>query len=54
MPAPVLVVHDEQNARELAVSALREVFLEAVGFDDPMKALNAIEATSRSVSWLRV
>jgi DNA-binding NtrC family response regulator len=47
MPAPVLVVHDEQNARELAVSALREVFLEAVGFDDPMKALNAIEATSR-------
>jgi hypothetical protein len=47
MPAPVLVVHDEQNTRELAVSALREAFLEAVGFDDPMKALDAIEASSR-------
>jgi hypothetical protein len=31
MPAAVLVVHDEQNTRELAVGALREAFLEAVG-----------------------
>ena len=46
MPAPVLVVHDEQNTRELAVSALRAAFLEAVGFEDPMAALNAIEASS--------
>jgi DNA-binding NtrC family response regulator len=47
MPAAVLVVHDEQNTRELAVSALRAAFLEAVGFEDPMAALNAIEASSR-------
>ena len=30
MPAAVLVVHDEQNTRELAVSALRAAFLEVV------------------------
>ena len=47
MPAPVLVVHDEQNTRELAVAALRDAFLEVVGFDDPLKALDAIEASSR-------
>ena len=47
MPAAVLVVHDEQNTRELAVSALREAFLEAVGFEDPIAALDVIEASSR-------
>jgi DNA-binding NtrC family response regulator len=47
MPAAVLVVHDEQSTRELAVSALREAFLEAVGFADPMAALDAIEADPR-------
>jgi DNA-binding NtrC family response regulator len=47
MPAAVLVVHDEQTIRELAVLALRTAFLEAVGFDDPIKALDAIEASSR-------
>ena len=47
MPAPVLVVHDEQNTRELAVAALRDAFLEVVGFDDPLRALDAIEARSR-------
>ena len=47
MPAPVLVVHDEQNTRELAVAALRDAFLEVVGFDDPLMALDAIEASSR-------
>ena len=46
MPAAVLVVHDEQSTRELAVSALRAAFLEAVGFADPMAALDAIEASS--------
>jgi DNA-binding NtrC family response regulator len=46
MPAVVLVVHDEQNIRELAVGALREAFLEAVGVADPMAALDAIEASS--------
>ena len=47
MPAAVLVVHDEQNTRELAVSALRAAFLEAVGFEDPIAAPDAIEASSR-------
>ena len=47
MPAPVLVVHDEQDIRELAVSALRAAFLEVVGFDDPIPALDAIETDSR-------
>src|SRR6187551_3599868 len=47
MPAAVLVVHDDQNIRDLAVSALRAVFLDAIGFDDPMVALDAIEASSR-------
>jgi CheY-like chemotaxis protein len=46
MPAAVLVVHDERNTRELAVSALRAAFLEAVGFADPMAALDAIQASS--------
>src|SRR4051794_16202972 len=43
MPGSVVVVHDERNTRELAVAALRSVFLEAVGFDDPIAALDAIE-----------
>jgi DNA-binding NtrC family response regulator len=47
MPAPVLVVHDEQDIRELAVTALRAAFLEVVGFEDPIAALNAIETDSR-------
>ena len=47
MPAPVLVIHDEQDVRELAVSALRAAFLEVVGFEDPIAALEAIETDSR-------
>jgi DNA-binding NtrC family response regulator len=47
MPAPVLVVHDEIGTRELALEALRAGGLEAVGFSDPMHALDAIEADSR-------
>ena len=47
MPAAVLVVHDEENTRELAASALRAAFLEAVGFADLVAALDAIEASSR-------
>lgn len=45
--APVIVVHDDTNTRDLAVSALREAGLQAVGFDDPMKALLAIETDTR-------
>jgi DNA-binding NtrC family response regulator len=47
MPAPVLVAHDEPGTRELAVAALRAAFLEVVGFEDPMAALDAIETDSR-------
>jgi DNA-binding NtrC family response regulator len=47
MPAPVIVIHDDTDTRELAVSALRAAGLEVVGFDDPMKVLNAIEADTR-------
>src|SRR6478672_10870979 len=43
MPTAALVVHDEPHTRELAVTALRAAFLEVVGFDDPMAALNAID-----------
>jgi DNA-binding NtrC family response regulator len=50
MPAPVLVVHDEQDIRELAVSALRAAFLEVLGFDDPIAALNAIETDSKATT----
>jgi DNA-binding NtrC family response regulator len=44
MPAPIVVVHDELGTRELAVTALCAAGSEAVGFDDPMKALAAVEA----------
>ena len=47
MPAAVLVVHDEPDTRELAVTALRAAFLDVIGFDDPMQALNAIEDDTR-------
>ena len=46
MPAAVLVVHDEQDVRELAVASLRAASLEVAGFADPMVALNAIAASS--------
>jgi DNA-binding NtrC family response regulator len=47
MPAPVIVVHDEPATRELAVDTLCAAGLQAVGFDDPMKALAAVETDSR-------
>jgi hypothetical protein len=47
MPAAVIVVHNERNTRELVELSLRAAFLEAVGFDDPIKALDAMEASSR-------
>ena len=47
MPAAVLVVHNERDTRDLAVTALRAAFLEAVGFENPMAALDAVEANSR-------
>jgi DNA-binding NtrC family response regulator len=47
MPAPVLVVHNEDEMREQALAALRGAGHEVVGFSDPIAALDAIEATSR-------
>ena len=47
MPAPVLIVHEDLNTRELALSALRAAGHEAVAFADPIVALDAIEADSR-------
>jgi DNA-binding NtrC family response regulator len=46
MPAPVLVVHNEFDTRELALTALRGAGREAAGFADPMIALDAIETAS--------
>jgi DNA-binding NtrC family response regulator len=47
MPAPVLVAHDDKATRDLAVAALGAAGIETVGFDDPIAALDAIEANSR-------
>jgi DNA-binding NtrC family response regulator len=47
VPAPVLVVHDDAETRDVALAALRSAGLEAVALADPMVALDAIEADSR-------
>jgi DNA-binding NtrC family response regulator len=47
MPAPVLVVHEDPNTRELALRALRAAGHEVVAFADPMIVLDAIGAGSR-------
>jgi DNA-binding NtrC family response regulator len=46
MPALVLVAHDDAPTRELAVAALIAAGVTAVGFHDPMAALDAIETVS--------
>jgi DNA-binding NtrC family response regulator len=47
MPAPIIVVHDEPGTRELAVNALCAAGLQTVGFNDPLNALEAVEADTR-------
>jgi DNA-binding NtrC family response regulator len=47
MPAAVIVVHNERKARELIMLSLRAAFLEAAEFEDPIRALDAMEASSR-------
>jgi DNA-binding NtrC family response regulator len=47
MPAPVIIVHNEPDIREQALSALITAGVEAAAFDDPLAALDAIEAASR-------
>ena len=48
MPAPVVIVHQESDAREMLLQAVRDAGHEAVGFDDPLRALEAIDAGSRT------
>jgi DNA-binding NtrC family response regulator len=48
MPAPVIVVHNEADARELAVIALQAAGHEVADFADPMQALNAVRASGRA------
>jgi len=47
MPAPVLVVHDERDTREGILTALLAAGHDAVGFRDPMTALDTIESDTR-------
>jgi DNA-binding NtrC family response regulator len=47
MPASILVVHSDADMREAALAALRAACHEAVGCEDPMVALEAIETESR-------
>jgi len=47
MPAPIIVVHDEPETREMAVNALCAAGLQVVGFNDPMEALAAVESDTR-------
>jgi DNA-binding NtrC family response regulator len=47
MPAPVVVVHQQHDTRQMLVSAVRAAGYEAAGFADPLKALDAIETGSR-------
>jgi DNA-binding NtrC family response regulator len=46
MPALVLIVHNDAETRQLAVTALSAAGHETIGFEDPMKALDEIEAAS--------
>lgn len=48
MPAPVIVVDDDQAMRGAAAAALRAAGVEIAAFDDPMTALEAIEKDSRA------
>ena len=44
MPAPIIVDHDDWETRERKLSAVRSAGFIALGFDDPIRALDAIEA----------
>ena len=47
MPASVIVVHQETDAREQILAALQSAAHPAVGFSDPMAALDHIEEDTR-------
>ena len=46
MPAPVVVVHDEDETRVAILRALHEVGYDVAAFSDPMAALDAVEHDS--------
>ena len=48
MPAAVVVLNQEAEARAALLAAMRAAGHEAVGFDDPVKALDAIEIGCRA------
>jgi hypothetical protein len=48
----LLVVHNEQETRDLAVTASRAAFLEVIGFDDPMRRWMRWKPPPASVSWV--
>src|SRR5690242_5676562 len=47
MPAPVVVVHDDPATCEATLRALSEAGLDAVGFTNPMAALDAVETDGK-------
>lgn len=48
MPAPVVVVHQQLDTRDMLMSIIRAAGFEVAGFADPLKALDAIETGSRA------
>lgn len=48
MPAPVVVLHQQAETRQMLMSTIQDAGFEVVGFADPLKALDAIEAGSRA------
>ena len=46
MPAPIIIVIDDQEARETARRALDAASFHVATFDDPIAALNAVEKDS--------
>ena len=48
MPAPVVVIFDDLAVRQQIANAMREASIDAVSFADPMRALDAIEASGQA------
>ena len=47
MPAPVIVVHDDDETRGLATHVLRDAGYEVMAFDSPMAVLDALDSPTR-------
>ena len=50
MPTTAIVVHDDDETRELATNALRDAGYEVTAFDSPMQVLVAMDCHT----WIRV